>query len=248
MKVSTRQLQTFQKIIDSYLPYTQFPVKGHWKQLNNNQLWLRHVGQVMVVGGAVSKDRFERSDALQGQISFDNLSAEGSELKRLQLINSVLRAAGVRYAGRVVEKCAKSKALLHNHSFIAAFDGGFAGLMQHLDKLGRKERELSRVAFLMQHLKFMKHKSARDFLMGLGMNQSTLALDIRIQNIFGHVGIAFPTASELGKASIYNETEKAIIEAICNPLKIEPLAFDRILFQHYAKILRYDYLLPKLFT
>ena len=36
----------------------------------------------------------------------------------------------------------------------------------------------------MEHFEFMKNKSARDFLMNLGMNQNTVAIDIRTQNIF----------------------------------------------------------------
>ena len=73
--------------------------------------------------------------------------------------------------------------------------------------------------------------------MGLGININTLAIDIRIQNIFKHFGLALPNAAGLNKKNIYDAIEKEIIDKICTPLKIEPVRFDRILFQNYSKII-----------
>lgn len=70
--------------------------------------------------------------------------------------------------------------------------------------------KMDRVNFFKEKLKLMKHKSAPDYTLCIGMNRNTLAIDVRIQNIFEQVGIDFPTAGELGKKSIYDETEKII--------------------------------------
>jgi hypothetical protein len=41
--------------------------------------------------------------------------------------------------------------------------------------------------------------------MGIGMNRHTLAIDIRIQNVFQHVGSNFPNQKELPKKGIYED-------------------------------------------
>lgn len=76
------------------------------------------------------------------------------------------------------------------------------------------------------------------FIMSLGINRNTLALDIRIQNIFKFFGIEFPTQTQLSSKTIYDATEKEIIQKICNPLNIAPVIFDRILFQNYKSIIK----------
>ena len=117
--------------------------------------------------------------------------------------------------------------------------------MFHLNN--NKHAEWERVKFLKDNFKFMKNKSARDYLMGIGMNRRTLALDVRIQNIFNYVGISFPVAQDLGNTEIYDTTERKIIQKICKPLNVEPIVFDRILFQNYTRIITGDFLIPKLF-
>ena len=89
----------------------------------------------------------------------------------------------------------------------------------------------------MKELKYIKSKSARELLMTLGMNRNTLALDIRIQNIFKYLHIEFPDTKGLSIERIYTETENNIIEKICKPLHISPVTFDRLLFSHYKQIL-----------
>jgi hypothetical protein len=121
------------------------------------------------------------------------------------------------------------------------------GWYNHLAHYEGEGVERKRVAFLMQHLKFMKNMSARDYLIGIGLNWNTLAFDIRIQNIFRHVGVPFPVPGLLASAQLYDHIEHQIIQKVCVPLGIEPVALDRILFQNYSRIIRSDYLQLKLF-
>jgi hypothetical protein len=245
--ISKKALKTFEKIINAYESTTIIPKKHNWKELTNNELWLTHIGQVMVVGGSISKIRFDKSEELKHLVHFISLKKITSEEKLLKTINQVLRKAKVRYASAIASKSAKSRALLHNYLFLAKHKGGFKAIMRMLDSFSGEKHELKRVQFLMENMKFMKSKSARDFLMGLGMNTGTIAIDIRIQNIFIHVGTSFPAANKLSNPKVYDELERQIIENLCKPLNIEPLVFDRILYQNYDKILRYDYLMPRLF-
>ena len=234
MEITAAHLAIFKNIIEQYQHNTRITTKDYWQQLDNNALWLWLVGQVMVVGGAASNDRFQSREDLKQKISYDALSKYTDDKALQTVINAVLRAAGVRYASSDLERCMKSKALVHNYRFIANYKGGFKGLLHHLVQM---KDEQERISFLMQHFKFIKHKSARDFLMSMGINTNTLALDIRIQNIFRHFEINFPTQAQLSSKGIYDTTEAEIIEKICEPLNIEPAIFDRILYQNYNEII-----------
>jgi hypothetical protein len=62
-----------------------------------------------------------------------------------------------------------------------------------------------------------------------------------MRNIFKHLKIAFSDVKVLFKKGAYKELERAIVDVICIRLKIEPLVFDRIPYQHYKQIVRSDY-------
>ena len=246
MQISIKQIEKFRLIIDAYQDQTIIPVEGHWKGLNNNDLWFRMIGQIMVVGSVTGKINFDARPELQ-KLVHTNALKKLREEERVLNINYVLRESKVRYASEDLNKCAKTKALSNNFEVLQAYEGGMSQILSMFNLYDSKSAEWERVEFLKANFQFMKNKSARDYLMGIGMNRNTLALDVRIQNIFNYVGISFPVAKELGNADIYDTTEKKIIKNICKPLKVEPIVFDRILFQNYAKIITGDFLIPKLF-
>jgi len=236
MEVSQQQLDIFKEIIDTYLDNTEFPIKDLWKKTDNNSLWLRLVGQVNVIGSASGNDRFISRQDLQQLINFNALAALNDDELQF-IINKAIRAAGVRYASADLDKCGKSKALVHNYRFIAAYHGGMKGIMNEIGNYKGDTAEMDRILFFTKHFKFIKNKSARDFLMSLGMNFNNIAIDIRIQNIFSHLGLKLPDGNKLNNKSIYEKAENEIIEKICIPLNIMPIYFDRILFQNYSDII-----------
>lgn len=237
MKVTKRQIRNFENIIKDYSRKTTYPQRDAWKDKSNNELWLWLVAQVMVVGGVAGNARFQSRSDLKRKMAFRKLKSFKGEASLRRHINAVLREAGIRYASSDWRKCHKSKALAHNYKFICEFKGGFKGLLRTLTLIDGRDAEHQRVAFIVEHFKYVKNKSARDFLMSMGINFKTLALDIRIQNIFKHYGIEFPNQNSLARKSVYDKTEKEIIEKICTPLNIKPVKFDRILFQNYERIL-----------
>ena len=241
LKIKKTHLRTFSTIIDTYYRDTKFPKPGRWKNLSNTEIWFWMVGQVMVVGSSGGGKRFWQSPQLQSQINYDLLVSKSDELVR-NTINSVLLDAGARFASTDINKCEKTKALLHNYKFVKELKNGFKELLEMLESFEGNSQELDRVYYLMEHLVFFKNKSARDFLMNMGMNQNTLAIDVRIQNIFHHFKIPFPEQKYFANNGIYEAMEQEIITKICQPLKISPLYFDRILYQHYYKIMKDDYL------
>lgn len=237
MEITKHHLKKFGEIIICYQDKTEFPEPDNWLKKSNNELWLWLVGQVIVVGSAAANDRFQNSQELKSRLSFSRLEKLTDDDHLQKEINAVLRNAGVRYASNELKKCQKSKALVHNFRYISNFKGGFKGILKYLSNLNGEYAELDRVTFLMHHFKFIKNKSARDFLMNMGMNHNTLALDIRIQNIFKHLGIDFPTQAQLSMFSVYNKTEKEIVLKLCEPMNILPVKLDRILFQNYKGII-----------
>ena len=246
MQISKKQIEKFRLIIDAYQDHTIIPQEGHWRGLSNNDLWFRMIGQIMVVGSVTGKINFDARPELQKLVHTNTLQKLREE-ERVVNINYVLRESKVRYASEDLNKCAKTRALANNFEVLQAYGGGMCEILNMFHQYDSKDAEWERIEFLKANFQFMKNKSARDYLMGIGMNRLTLALDVRIQNIFNYVGISFPVAQDLGNAEIYDTTERKIIEKICKPLNIEPIVFDRILFQNYARIITGDFLMPKLF-
>ena len=147
MNITKKELTDFKNVIETYKTKTEFPSKDLWKDLDNNSLWLRLVGQVNVVGGVDGNDRFFNRPDLQQKLKFSSLSKlDDNELQLT--INSVLRDAGIRYASSSLEKCRKSKALVHNYKFISTFKGGFKGLLKEISEYKGDTSELDRVTFL----------------------------------------------------------------------------------------------------
>lgn len=214
---------------------TTFPKKNNWQSDDNRNLWLNIVGQVMVVGGSAGYGRFLERKDLQKQIGFNRLKSLTEYQLRIT-INTVLREAGVRYAQKNPDKCHKTSALVHNYQFIRNFRGGFKGLLKQLADIKGPDAEHQRVEYLMRYLKFIKNKSARDFLMERGVNKKTIAIDIRIKNTFEHFGVKFPSQTQLARNSVYRPIEQEIIQKVCRPLGVVPMKFDRILYQNYDRI------------
>ncbi len=243
--ITEKQLNQFKSIIEAYQNTTKYPKPGNWKTLSNTEIWYWMVGQVIVVGSAGGGKRFWQSPELRKEIDFDTLLKRRSD-KVKKSIHYVLREAGARYASIELDKCAKTKALHSNFEVVKQYKNGFKDLLELLHNMRGSNQELDRVYYLMDNLEFMKNKSARDFLMNLGMNQNTLAIDIRVQNIFQHLKIGFPSQADFGNKAIYESIEEGIKNSICRPLGIKPLHFDRILYQNYFRILKSDYYQIKL--
>lgn len=240
LKVTKRQLAEFRMIVEAYFPYIPVPKKDEWRTYTNDQLWFRHVGQVMVAGGSNSKEKFDSSHVHQERLSLAHLRRlSNDDIKRT--IHNVLLACGVRYVGDRLEKSAKTSALTNNLMFILALPGEFVGLMKHLSIIDTPDAEIERVYFLMDNLSYMKNKSARDYLMGTGMNRNTLAIDVRLRNIFSLLGMNFPDVGKLTSRKPYRSVELALIEQVCLPLNVEPIVLDRILYQNYSRIMKKEY-------
>lgn len=209
-------------------------------------MWFRHVGQVMVAGGSNSKEKFDRSAVHQEHLSLKRLRLlRDDDIKKN--IHQVLLGCGVRYVGNDLGKSAKTRALANNLAFILAFPGEFSGLMNHLCTKQSPDAEIERVYFFMDNLSYMKNKSARDCVMGTGMNQNTLAIDVRLRNIFSLLQIDLPDVGKLTSRKAYRSAELALVEQVCIPLDVAPIVLDRTMYQNYSKIMEKEYRQQRLF-
>jgi len=236
LKVTDKHLDLFRNITKKYKSRTYVEKKDRWKKLSNDQLWDKLVVQVMVIGSSDGYDRYEERPDLQKIIKFTNLLKLNDESVIAKKINFVLREAGIRYASKSLNKCNKTQALVHNFKILKKTKNNLAGILERISVFDGANADLRKVKYLMKIFEYIKSKSARDFLMGMGICTNTIAIDIRIQNIFKRAGLKIPTTA-LNNQSIYDTVEKEIIKKICKPLGIEPVKFDRILYQNYDSIL-----------
>lgn len=190
----------------------------------------------MVVGGSNGADRFNAQSILRKLIKFDTLIKVKDQNEIAKTINYVLRESGVRYASNDLKKCVKTKALVHNLKVLKGAKDGVKGILERISEFNGVNADIRKVKYFMKIFQYIKSKSSRDYLMERGICRNTIAIDIRVQNIFRNNNLTIPNEA-ISNPSIYDQVEKEIVTKICNKIKIEPVKFDRILYQNYENIL-----------
>jgi hypothetical protein len=236
LEINNEHLEKFGKIKNSFLSKTKVPQENNWKSWSNNEIWLHLITQVIVVGSSTPADKFKDSLKLKNQVSYESLIQIKDENELKRRINQVLRAVGTRYASSDILKCRKTKALAHNLKIFKNFRNGPKGLLKRLSEFGGPDADRRKIKYLMKIFNFIQNKSARDYLMELGLVRNAVALDVRIQKIFKKIGIPFPKGFETNPKR-YDEIEKDILSKICKPLGLSGVEFDRMLYQNYEDIM-----------
>ena len=151
MQISKQQIEKFRLIVEAYKDQTIIPEEGYWKGLNNNDLWFRMIGQIMVVGSVTGKINFDARPELQKLVHTNTLK-KLTEQERLLTINYVLRESKVRYASEDLNKCAKTRALVNNFEVLQAYEGGMSEILNMFHLNNNKHAEWERVKFLKDNL------------------------------------------------------------------------------------------------
>jgi hypothetical protein len=240
LSIKKDHLDRFMQIKEQFLAKTKVPKENNWKSWTNDEIWLHIFEQVIVVGGSKPAEQFSKDAKLRNRVSYETLVKirEDDDLKRE--INYVLRSVGARYASSNISKCRKTDALAHNLKVLKSFDDGPKGLLKRLSELEGLYADKRKIRYLMRIFKYIKSKSARDFLMELGIVRDAVALDIRVQNIFAKIGVRIPKGFE-ADPKIYDEIEKDILEKVCKYLKMSGVEFDRMLYQNYKSIMSMNF-------
>lgn len=236
MHITKKHIERLKLIRDTFLKTTDVPSPDNWKYLSNNDIWLRFITQVMVVGGSAPAERFMQNSKLKRDVSYNKLFKIEERKCLEEKINNVLRKVGTRYASQSPEKCKKTQALVHNLKVLKKFKGGPKTLLRKLSEFKGRNESKRKAKYLMKIFKYFKSKSARDFLMGLGLTSNAIALDVRLQNILKNkVRLDLPEriASD---PELYDKTEQELLSEVCAFLNLSGVEFDRMLYQNYDKI------------
>lgn len=237
MKITKDHIKNLRKIKRMFLKKTRIPSPGNWKNKSNDRIWLDLIGQVMVVGGASSADKFHEDPKLKKLVAFNRLSNFRDKIQLEKEINYVLRAVGTRYVSKSFKRCKKTQAISHNFRVLNNIKGGPKGLFKRLAEFKGPNATKRKIKYFMKLFKFIKSKSARDNLMEKGLITDAIALDIRIQNVLKKkVGIKLPKGLA-SKPKIYDTVERELLSKVCRPLKLSGIQFDRMIFQNYGRIM-----------
>jgi hypothetical protein len=235
MTVPARALDKLRTVKRLFARRANVPKPEAWRKWSENDIWHAVIVQVIVVGRAEPGKRFRSSRELKRKTGFRRL-ARLPEAKIRKQINSALREVGARYASADPATCRKTKALCHNLRVLARTKGGPRGFIRrYLASITGRNADRRRIKYVMKALKYFKSKSARDFLMKLGLVTEAIALDVRIQNVLKRVGIRVPKG--VGGEEVYDRFERSLLDGVCKPLKMTGVHFDRMLFQNYESVL-----------
>lgn len=237
LDVKKEHLDRFREIKKQFFERTKVPEEDNWRSWANDDIWLYLIEQIIVVGNSKPAERFNRNLELRNQVSYQELLKVKDEEDLKKKINYVLRAVGTRYASSDISKCRKTNALVHNFKFLKSFKEGPKGLLKKLSEFEGEGADRRRIKYLMKNLKYMQSKSARDFLMELGIVRDAIALDVRVQNIFAKVGIKLLEKC-VSNPKLYEEIESEILAKVCKPLNLLGVEFDRMLYQNYESIMK----------
>jgi len=240
LEIKKEHLQRFEQIKKQFFEKTEVPKENNWRQWTNDEVWLHILEQVIVVGNSKPAERFNKDAKLRNQVSYETLARTREEDELKKEINHVLRSVGARYASSNISKCRKTNALAHNFKVLKRFDDGPKGLLKRLSELEGPYADKRKIKYLMTVFKYIQSKSARDFLMELGIVKDAVALDIRVQNIFAKIGVQIPKGFE-ANPKLYDEIEKNILEKVTKPLNLSGVEFDRMLYQNYRSIMNMDF-------
>jgi hypothetical protein len=235
LRVSQEHLDKFRQIRDRFSNKTKFPAEDDWQDWNDVDVWWHLIAQVITVGKSLPAQKFEENTRLEGEVAYEKL-IKMPEADQARTINRVLREVGTRYASSSISKCRKTAALVHNLKAIQN-KGGPKKFIKILSELKGPDADKKRIECLLKDFQFLKSKSARDFLMELGLLTNAVAFDVRVKNVLNKIGIATPKGFE-NSAKSYDEAESDVLTGICQPLEISGIELDRMLYQNYEEIMK----------
>ena len=233
LKVTNNHIHKFRVIKKKFLKKTRVPKPDNWKRMTSNQIWLRFVIQVIVVGSSRPAEVFNSSARLKRSVSYHRLTKMKDENEVKKSIHRVLREVGTRYVNR------KTEALTHNLKILKGFKAGPRGLLKRIAEFTGRNESKRKVRYLMKIFQYVKSKGARDMLMGLGLVRDAIALDVRVQKVLEKVCIKLPKGFA-SQPDIYDEIETDLISKLCKPLKISGIQFDRMIYQNYDEIMQME--------
>jgi hypothetical protein len=232
IRVTDAQLGVFESIWNHFGHGIKRPKRRNWRDLSHNDVWIRIMSQVVVVGSAKPAKRLW-DKSIRSRVEWQRLRRM-DEMEAAETIWGVLKEIGARYVGRTQDACPKTKALLQNRVVLMKYPGGPQGFIKDVTHLPGSSRK--KVEYVSQRLSYIKNKGARDLLTtGFGLVKNHIAFDVRVLGSLRHIGLRFPS-NVASQTSLYDEFERILIQEVCRPLKITGAQLDQLLFLHYKDI------------
>lgn len=196
-------------------------------QWTNDELWLKVLGQIAVVGRAEPGERLQHDPKIKRQVSIRKLKRFRSDADLQRHLHAVFVKLGVRYVGRNWRTDSKATAATKNCRILTANGEP----RQFFQKIVQGKTEAQRIEALQEQLRYYGDKGARDTLIELRLAENCMALDARIYGVLKKVGV------KVSPEDIFKQVEKELIDKVAAPLGISGARLDRILFQNYSRIL-----------
>jgi|SRR5579871_1009498 len=219
------------------------PERGHGWQAQPES-WYRLVGQICSVGSSRAWEALQTPSARK---SLSVASIRAQEDRAAAYVHTILSELKIRYCSMRSDSSAKANAIAASaHSPRIADAEGVVCLLDQLaadvgqpGDQGLFTPDQARVArrWLIQNVRFFGPKSAGDFLLGLGLADSLLALDVRLLNLLiDEWGFDPSWRDRVHRLNDYERLESSVIDLFCPALQIEPVELDRLLFYGYASL------------
>ena len=225
LTIEEAHVQSINKIWIQYGNRIILPASDDWEKKTDDDIWLRVVGQVVVVGKADPAKKLKIT-GIRERISWSRLSVMQAGVEHE--IWEVLKDIGSRYVGKTLSNCPKTKAIHQNLLVLKKFRDGPTGFLR---KIASMELSEDKIDFVSQKFSYIKQKGARDFLTsGFGLVQDRIALDIRVLKELKKIGIKELPSTTPGDAQLYRTIEQELIDRVCTPIGISGAQLDQLLF------------------
>jgi hypothetical protein len=222
--ISDAQASRLRKFVRPYK--NQVTLGKPWNQRTENELWIKVLGQIAVVGRAEPGERLQHDPKIKRQVSIRRLKRFRSDADLQKYLHGVFMRLGVRYVGSSWRNDRKAAAGVANFRKLTE-----NGPKKFFEQIAKCNTEEEKIEALQRQLKFYGNKSARDTLIELRLAENCMALDTRIFGVLKKVGV------KVSPDDIYQQVEKELIRKVAKPLGISGALLDRVLFQKYTKIL-----------
>jgi len=229
VRLSKRNLERLKDVVRKYRNASPKEIR-HFETYSENDVWKQFIKQIIIAGN--SKPGNKLDECFDETLTLEIFESMPEDELRVH-VHEVIRWTGSRFAGKDVETCRFTRAILHNYHFIMDNYGSPKQYLRHLEKnYGPHER----YEVLRKDMKQFGLKSCRDFLKDFGMAANAIAFDSRLINILRTIDPSIPESIQQN-ACKYDQLERQLLDEVCTPLEITGSELDSILFLNYEAIM-----------
>lgn len=227
--LTSSQAATLRRLVKRYWPRT---TRGKaWNKRTDDELWIRVLSQIVVVGNAGPGRVLENSEGARRLVSLRRLKGFRTDKALGKHLHSVLRTIGTRYVGKKWKRNRKVEAAVHNYRLLMNA-GGPRRFFKRISELRSERKRIEALTGHQSGLKYFGPKSVRNTLIALRLAKNCVALDSRIQAILREVGARV----EKPVTKNYQQIEKLLVRKVAKR-GLTGAMIDRTLFQSYDLIL-----------